>query len=389
MNSDKLMKYDAMFEGKSLTFHVFRDKICVIAAELGAALGYADGGKGLPKTIVDDWGDEFIKGRDYDVLERQDLKEFKGLVKDTRGTRVSFAARLMVLYESGVDLVALKTEKELGKKLRRLLADEVLPKLRRGESIPGTSSPAASYRPQLLDPKVADLLLADTPSGRAWLLLQLAQVAQQVGMSSSRIEGYLEAAGALLMEPKKPALPSARAVPVAVLPEPAEAPPKPVQEVIESMAPKVPEPAPPSPPAPAPRPLGRLSGRLSPGGLPGIVRAPQHQPQPAGFYPPQDLDGDGQISISSLARYYGVSRQRIGRVVTWSLEKHGVNLRHDARYAVREVIPGEHVDADVYRLTEEGAAVFNKHFFEYVQQHPKVISELDERHRRGLFRAVA
>ena len=388
MNSDKLMKYDAMFEGKSLTFHVFRDKICVIAAELGAALGYAE--KGLTKRILDEWKDEFIEGRDYDVFEGQDLKAFKRLVPHRGTSGVASRARsVLVLYESGVDLVALKTEKELGKRLRRLLADEVLPKLRRGENIPGTSALAASGRPQLLDPKVANLLLADTPSGRAWLLLQLAQVAQQVGMSFSRIEGYLEAAGALLMEPKKPALPSARAVPVAVLPEPAEAPPKPVQEVIEAMAPKVPEPVPPSPPAPAPRPLGRLSGRLSPGGLPGIVRAPQRQPQPSGFYPPRDVDGDGQISISSLARYYGVSRQRIGRVVTWSLEKHGIDLRHDPRYAVRELVPGEHVDAEVYRLTEEGAAVFNRHFFEYVQTHPKTISELDERHKRWLFRAVA
>lgn len=137
-----VLHYTADLEGRGLTFHVFRGRVCVIAAEMGESLGYAEEGKKLVDSIRDKWGSEFEEGVSYAVLTGDDLREFKAILGDTRGPRVSSAARLMVLYEPGFDRVCLKTEKPIGVELRRKLADEILPKLRRGEAIPATAAPA-------------------------------------------------------------------------------------------------------------------------------------------------------------------------------------------------------------------------------------------------------
>lgn len=124
------------FEGRPLSFYTFRGHICVIAAEVGRALGYADDGKGLVDVINKHWADEMIAGRDFDVLRHGKLSEFRCLAgaADERSVAEK-VTQLTILYESGYDLVCIKTEKPHGKELRRLLADVVLPKLRRGEPL--------------------------------------------------------------------------------------------------------------------------------------------------------------------------------------------------------------------------------------------------------------
>lgn len=132
----------ATFEGAAITTLVFRDRPAIIATEVGRALGYASNGKKLI-TRMGEWGDELVKGTDYDVLEGADLADFKALLGDDPKNGSSFSSRLTILYESGLHLVCLKTEKPLGKRLRRWLADEVLPQLVRAgrvESITPTPS---------------------------------------------------------------------------------------------------------------------------------------------------------------------------------------------------------------------------------------------------------
>lgn len=123
------------FEGQPLTTYVFRGRPCWIAADVGKPLDYADEGKKLVDSIRDEWSDELVAGEDFEVLTGAKLREFKEIVEATRPGRVGRAAHVMVLYESGVNLVCLLTRKPVGRKLRRLLADDVLPKLRRGETI--------------------------------------------------------------------------------------------------------------------------------------------------------------------------------------------------------------------------------------------------------------
>lgn len=120
------------FEGAPIRAYVFRGRPCWIAQDVGGALGYTRVGFG---NALREWSDEFIDDKDLSTLRGQDLREFRSVAADT----VSVSAKttqLTVLYESGVDLVCIKTEKPLGKKLRRFMADEVMPRLRRGSLEP-------------------------------------------------------------------------------------------------------------------------------------------------------------------------------------------------------------------------------------------------------------
>lgn len=167
---------DAEFEfaGHTVRVWVFRGRPCILAAEAGRALGYANDGKELANMIRRHWNDDMILGRDFDVLTGSELREFKQLVgltgeapvgsDATGGAPVGSDAtgrapvgadatgeapvgaevsHLMVLYESGWDLVCFETDKPGGKQLRHRMATEIMPKVRRGEAL-GTAgaSPA-------------------------------------------------------------------------------------------------------------------------------------------------------------------------------------------------------------------------------------------------------
>ncbi len=121
------------FEGQPLPVFTFHERPCMIVGDVGRVLGYGDDGKLLVTSMRKLWGDELVRGTDFDTLEGEALAAFKALAGETP---VSPNTRsLTILYESGLHLVCLKTEKPLGKKLRRFLADEVMPKLMRREPI--------------------------------------------------------------------------------------------------------------------------------------------------------------------------------------------------------------------------------------------------------------
>ncbi len=108
---DRIERGDGRFEGHDVAFYVFRDRVCIIAAALGRALGYGNDGKKLSDVIRQEWSKEILAGHDYAVLTGADLREFKAQLGDTQEKWVSSSARLMVLYETGVDAVCIKTEK--------------------------------------------------------------------------------------------------------------------------------------------------------------------------------------------------------------------------------------------------------------------------------------
>jgi prophage antirepressor-like protein len=122
----------ATFEGHTIPVYIFRGRPVVVAGDLGRALGYAD--KGLAQSIST-WP-EFQRPGDFDVLEGADLRAFKAQMRLVAGAATKVPRRsLLVLTETGMDLACQKAQTEAGARLRRYLADHVLPKLRRGESV--------------------------------------------------------------------------------------------------------------------------------------------------------------------------------------------------------------------------------------------------------------
>lgn len=135
------------FEGRELAIHMFQGKPVILAKDLGEALGYTpDGFRGCLR----DWSDELIEDVDYKVISGDEKRVFLEPLDVSVKSTLSRAPEIKVLFESGFDLVLIKTEKPAGKSLRRLLVTEVLPKLRRGETIAPQVAPVA-HRPELDD----------------------------------------------------------------------------------------------------------------------------------------------------------------------------------------------------------------------------------------------
>lgn len=117
-------------------------KACWRASVLSTALQYSES-KTLGRLLRKEWKDEFIEGVDYDILQRGDIAQF---AKENSREAIHQSA-MIVLYESGVNLACIKTEKPVGRALRRFLATHVLPKLRVGESIHPPAKAAAPEAP--------------------------------------------------------------------------------------------------------------------------------------------------------------------------------------------------------------------------------------------------
>jgi hypothetical protein len=195
-NNVTMVKVNTAFEGQRLTFYRFRDTVCVVGQELGAVLGYAREGQLLTDAIRDEWRVEFAEGKDYQILKGEELQAFKAAARLHGEVPFSRARALLVLFESGVHMVSLKTEKELGVKLRRLLADEVLPKMLRGEPIlleRATPPPAPG-----IDERVIDLRMVEAQNDRASLLAQIARMSQAAGAPPKAVQAYLNAAASIL-----------------------------------------------------------------------------------------------------------------------------------------------------------------------------------------------
>lgn len=129
-----LIRFD--FGGRPLTVVMHKGEIHYIARELGAVLDYANDGSRLSKKITADWSDEFAEGKHYTVLRDGDLADIKRLGTESVPSPVDVrASSLMLLTEAGLDMVLIKTDKEIGKRVRAFVVDVIFPKLRSGEGI--------------------------------------------------------------------------------------------------------------------------------------------------------------------------------------------------------------------------------------------------------------
>lgn len=125
-----LVRLQETFEGQPLTTLTIHGRDAWIAREVGQAIGYAQRGKRFATKITGDWSDELIEGQDYQVLKGRELQAFKALFfKGTGSVPLGGNRGLLVLFESGLHLALVKTRKPEGARLRRFLADKVLPQL--------------------------------------------------------------------------------------------------------------------------------------------------------------------------------------------------------------------------------------------------------------------
>ena len=121
----------AEFEGRTLSVVSYQGRPAWIAREVGAAIGYARGGKRLVSEITREWADEFIEGHDFVLVDGEDLAALKALPGLGPDSVPSRAPGLLLLFEPGLHLVLTRTNKPIGKRLRRFLVDEVMPCLAR------------------------------------------------------------------------------------------------------------------------------------------------------------------------------------------------------------------------------------------------------------------
>lgn len=144
------------FEGQIVRLYVFRGRVCCIAPEAGRALAYSEVGF---RSCMRNWQGrlELKPGEHYDVLSGADLEEFRALLGASADLALAAkASSVTILYEEGLNMVCLLTNRPLGQQLRQKLAADVLPKIARGEGIPATkAAPAASpLPPQAMTPEL-------------------------------------------------------------------------------------------------------------------------------------------------------------------------------------------------------------------------------------------
>lgn len=127
------------FEGKPFTTLNMQDRPAWVAGEVARALEYDDA-KDITRFITREWADDFVEGVDFLKVEGDDLRTLKKVVvSSTTGLPVidKYASSAIVLFESGLHTVLLRTERPVGKRLRRKLVEEILPQIARtGEYSP-------------------------------------------------------------------------------------------------------------------------------------------------------------------------------------------------------------------------------------------------------------
>lgn len=178
------------FEGRPLTTLRYRGRPVWLAKEVGRELGYSSDGRRLIVNIREKWSEEFVEGVDFIKVEGDELRDIKALLGLVSESDTSRAPSLLLLTESGFHLACLKTNQPIGVKLRRWLADEVLPKLARGETASACSASSAPADAKLLVAARREERLALTEKRRTSELV-FKIVGSMTGLSARARDGLL------------------------------------------------------------------------------------------------------------------------------------------------------------------------------------------------------
>ena len=120
-----------MFEGKSLTTLSLEGRPAWVASRIGAALGYGEHGDRLVHKILGEWNAKFAEGTDYVFLSGDPLAALRSIATEGSTSQRTSRASVLLLLESGLQLVLGKTPGSEGVALRRFLDEEILPQLGR------------------------------------------------------------------------------------------------------------------------------------------------------------------------------------------------------------------------------------------------------------------
>ena len=182
---------NAEFEGQPLLTLTWKGQPAWIASQVGRAMGYAQRASRLVTRITRDWADEFIYGHDYLILTGEELAALKELLGPSTESVGGRASQVALLLEPGLHLALTKTGKPVGRKLRRFLVDEVLPRIARGQELAPLAEPRV-----LIAPRATPMLAWDHPDPG---ILRERRLARQVDLADRKLRSTaLREAGALL-----------------------------------------------------------------------------------------------------------------------------------------------------------------------------------------------
>jgi prophage antirepressor-like protein len=156
-----LKKITNQFEDTEITTITYKGRPAWIAKDIGKILGYAQNGRRLVGNISEKWSEEFIPNHDYIIITGEELQLFREISGDDTDSVSSKSRRLLLLFEPGLHLCLTKTNKPIGRRLRRFLADEVMPQLVRD----GRYSPDRDVvDDEVVEKEVAEAIREESPA---------------------------------------------------------------------------------------------------------------------------------------------------------------------------------------------------------------------------------
>lgn len=126
------------FEGRPFAAFTVDGRPAILAKELGVRLGYANDGSRISKLIRKEWKDSFVEGKHYRIITGKELSDLKHVLELGTQYVPSRSPHIIVLFEEGINMVALKSDKASAVRFQQFLAEKVVPQLvRDGMFIPG------------------------------------------------------------------------------------------------------------------------------------------------------------------------------------------------------------------------------------------------------------
>lgn len=178
-NAAQRTPFTRRWEGR-VTLIEYEGRPVVVAREFGAMLEYADDGRQLVNLVTSDWSGQLLTDIDTVLLTNGRLAAFKALCATLGLPHLvdKRAPSLLLLTESGVNIVLAKSEKPQGIAFRRWLVDEVIPAYHQAKALPepdlssrlgtrSSSSPATAPQPLVERLRILDQLVGTLHAGRA------------------------------------------------------------------------------------------------------------------------------------------------------------------------------------------------------------------------------
>jgi prophage antirepressor-like protein len=237
------------FRGHPVRRLVYADKPAFIGREVGAALGYEDGGKRFVSQLTREWKDEIKEGTHWFRVKGPALREIKAQAKGGTGSvppsseaggegglapvlpspvpreggsvavppqplDITFANEILLLTEEGLNLALMRSGRPIAVEFRAWLATEVVPEIVRT----GRYDPAPEHaRAPRLSPEMAALKLlvgAAICARRLDVAADLIETVRRLGPGETlRVDPRLRASNRRLLA----ALPPARSAGVSGL----------------------------------------------------------------------------------------------------------------------------------------------------------------------------